>query len=272
MALKYPVSPVKISQGFGANAWDYGSLGQKGHNGIDLAVPSRTPVYASDDGTITFEGWGQNHSWMGAPAGICILQHVGGMYVGYAHLISTVVNKGQLVKKGQLIGYSGATGAATGPHVHWEGLPLEPNFQNGYAGRIDITPYIEGGDVKISEAERFRNPMRVLNSEAKGWNRGEAHSGKLDEQEIKYLAGLDPDPINGFLKYSQQAWDEGAQYRASKDEWLAAFNERPGLLQRITDQQKEIERLKNNQGGIDKETKDNVNWLVKAFKSVFNIK
>lgn len=143
MSFQMPLKKYTISQGFGGNAAYYKQFGQKGHNGIDLAAKTGEPVYAADEGTVTFEGWGQNHSWMGAPAGICVLINHVGSYGGYAHLSRTVVNKGQKVKKGQLIGYVGATGAATGPHLHFEMLPLKPNFNNGYAGRIDPNPYIE---------------------------------------------------------------------------------------------------------------------------------
>jgi len=288
MAFRKPINAT-ITQRFGADfisngKWYYKQvLGYLGHNGDDYAANSGTPVYAADEGTVTFEGWGQNHSWMGAPAGICVLLDNGGVYSGYAHLSSSIVNKGQRVAKGQLIGYVGATGAATGNHLHFEALPKAPNFKNGYAGRIDPDQFIEGDNVKLSDAERFRNPLRVLNSEAKGWNRNEVHSGRLDEQEVKYLAGLDDDPINGFLKYSQQAWDEGAAYRANKDTWLAAFNEKPGrekaikdLTQRNVELTKEVERLKASQGGIDQATKDQiantnsiVQWLKDKFNSVF---
>jgi murein DD-endopeptidase MepM/ murein hydrolase activator NlpD len=120
-----------ISRGFG-----------NGHNGIDYAVGSGTPVYAADAGTVTFEGWGQNNSWMTGMAGICVLLRHGDKYTGYAHLSRTVINGGQQVSKGQLIGYSGATGDATGPHLHFEVLPLSPDFGNGYAGRIDPAPLL----------------------------------------------------------------------------------------------------------------------------------
>lgn len=143
MSFQMPLKKYTISQGFGGNAAYYKQFGQKGHNGIDLAAKTGEPVYAADEGTVTFEGWGQNHSWMGVPAGICVLINHVGSYAGYAHLSRTVINKGQKVKKGQLIGYVGATGAATGPHLHFEMLPLKPNFNNGYAGRIDPSPYIE---------------------------------------------------------------------------------------------------------------------------------
>src|SRR4051812_22576716 len=114
MSFRWPLNSFTISQGFGGNAEYYKQFGQSGHNGLDLAAPEGTPVYAADDGTIEYEGWGQNHSWALAPAGIWILQNVGGSYAGYAHLSRTVVNKGQRVSKGQLIGYVGHTGAATG--------------------------------------------------------------------------------------------------------------------------------------------------------------
>lgn len=142
MSFIYPLTNFTLTQGFGGNSAYYKQFGQQGHNGIDLGAPSGTPVYAADDGTVAFEGWGQNHSWMGTPAGISVLINHGGSYAGYAHLRDTVVSKGQAVKKGQLIGHVGATGAATGPHLHFEMLPLKPDFNNGYAGRINVVPYI----------------------------------------------------------------------------------------------------------------------------------
>ena len=93
---------------------------------------------------ISFEGWGQNHSWMTSMAGISVLiWHPSlNIYTGYAHLNSTIINNGQTVTRGQLIGYSGSTGNSTGPHLHFEVLPRNPNFSNGYSGRIDPLPYI----------------------------------------------------------------------------------------------------------------------------------
>lgn len=120
-----------INRGFGGD----------GHNGIDYHATTGTPVYAADAGTVTFEGYGQNNSWMTGMAGICVLIKHSGEYTGYAHLSRTVINSGQQVTKGQLIGYSGATGAATGPHLHFEVLPLNPDFRNGFAGRIDPAPF-----------------------------------------------------------------------------------------------------------------------------------
>lgn len=159
MALASPLKgTLKITQNFGddfkfTGKWNGKSykdvwfnktvLGAKGHNGIDYSVKTGTPVYAADDGTIVFEGWGQNNSWMGTGAGVCVLIKHSNCHTGYAHLNSTVINKNQKVKKGQLIGYSGNTGGSTGAHLHFEALPLKPDFKNGYGGRVDPAKYTE---------------------------------------------------------------------------------------------------------------------------------
>lgn len=134
--MRWPLGSVQVNRYFGGN----------GHNGIDLHVTMnpRTPVYAAADGVISFEGYGQNHSWMTGAAGICVLiWHPSlNVYSGYAHLSSTIINNGQGVSRGQLIGYAGSTGNSTGPHLHFEVLPRTPNFGNGYSGRIDPLPYL----------------------------------------------------------------------------------------------------------------------------------
>jgi murein DD-endopeptidase MepM/ murein hydrolase activator NlpD len=140
--LRWPLDSVNVVQGFGADPNFYRQFGQNGHNGLDLAAAPGTPVYAANDGTVEFEGDGQNNSWMRSEAGICILIKHSNVYTGYAHLSDTVINKGQHVSKGQLIGHSGATGVATGPHLHFEVLPLNPDFKNGFAGRVDPGPYL----------------------------------------------------------------------------------------------------------------------------------
>lgn len=163
MAFRVPIDEgqYKITQGFGGNADYYAQFGQAGHNGLDMGANTGTPVHAADDGTVVFEGWGQNHPWMLSPAGICIIINHGGSYAGYAHLNETVVNKGDQVSKGDIIGYVGATGAATGPHLHFEMLPLNPDFRNGYAGRIDPSPYIEAA-VKNASDDEIRAAYRDI--------------------------------------------------------------------------------------------------------------
>lgn len=134
-----------LTQGWGANPAFYAQFGQRGHNGLDLGNKTGTPVYASGDGTIHFEGWGQNNSWMGSVAGIAIIIDHGDVYTGYAHLQSTVINRGQRVTKGQLIGYMGATGTATGSHTHFEFIGKPTNTSNGFYGRVEPNQFLTGG-------------------------------------------------------------------------------------------------------------------------------
>lgn len=149
-----PVDQTNITTGF-----DGYPNGYPGHVGVDYAVPTGTPVRAVADGTVKFAGNGANHSWMTWLAGNCILiQHSDGMHTGYAHLSSVAVSAGTHVKQGQIIGYSGATGYVTGPHLHFEMLPANPNFQNGHSGRIDPTPYIQNAPVYNGGSQPQPNP------------------------------------------------------------------------------------------------------------------
>ncbi|MCQ2958105.1 MAG: peptidoglycan DD-metalloendopeptidase family protein [Candidatus Gastranaerophilales bacterium] len=101
---------------------------RKFHSGIDIAVPSGTPVKCSNSGVVTFVGW------YGGYGKVVIVSH--GTYKGkptstlYAHLSSYSVSKGAKVAKGQIIGHSGSTGYSTGPHLHFEvrvnGNPVSP--------------------------------------------------------------------------------------------------------------------------------------------------
>lgn len=141
MSIWWPVDNVRITGDFAAGG-GYTAYNQGGHNGIDIGVGTGTPVYAADNGVIAFEGWGQNHSWMGIGAGISIILRHSWGYTGYAHMSSTVINNGQSISKGQLLGYSGNTGKwTTGPHLHFEALPPNPNFSNGFAGRVNPRNY-----------------------------------------------------------------------------------------------------------------------------------
>ncbi len=88
----------------------------KNHNGIDLAAEEGTPVYAIKDGAVFSTI--SNDSTFG---NYIILTHdLGKMTSVYAHLSKICVEKYQNVRKGDLIGYVGQTGMATGPHLHFE--------------------------------------------------------------------------------------------------------------------------------------------------------
>lgn len=88
----------------------------RNHNGVDYAAPSGTPIHATADGTIAFIGAQRGYG------NVIIVQHHGKYSTLYAHQRSFAkgLKKGSKVEQGQLIGYVGATGWATGPHLHYE--------------------------------------------------------------------------------------------------------------------------------------------------------
>lgn len=94
------------------------------HNGIDYSANTGAPVYASANGII--ESAGRNGGYGRA----IDIQHSRGLMTRYAHLSRIVVDEGQVVKRGQVIGYAGSTGRSTGPHLHFEihrsGDPTNP--------------------------------------------------------------------------------------------------------------------------------------------------
>lgn len=99
------------------------------HTGMDFATDIGTPVYATADGVVEFAKMGYN----GGFGNLVKLDHSFGFRTYYAHLNKIVVTHGSFVKKGQLIAYSGNSGASTGPHLHYEvrflGNVLDPkNF------------------------------------------------------------------------------------------------------------------------------------------------
>ena len=86
------------------------------HTGIDFGMPIGTPIYAPADGVADFTSTGYNGGY-----GIMVkLEHSFGFKTFYAHLSKIVVKRGDFVRRGQLIAYSGNSGRSTGPHLHYE--------------------------------------------------------------------------------------------------------------------------------------------------------
>lgn len=83
------------------------------HNGVDIEAPTGTPVRAP------FEGVVESVYWNDAGGNAVILQLANGYRAGFAHLNSVAVAQGASVGKGVVIGTVGATGAVTGPHLHY---------------------------------------------------------------------------------------------------------------------------------------------------------
>jgi murein DD-endopeptidase MepM/ murein hydrolase activator NlpD len=119
--LIWPVDGPVVS-GFGPR---FG--GSEFHEGIDIAVPSGTPIRAAADGTVIFT---ESEAESGGYGNFTCIDHGGGLSTCYAHQQSFAVSAGQGVSQGEIIGYSDCTGHCFGPHVHFEvrigGAPTDP--------------------------------------------------------------------------------------------------------------------------------------------------
>ncbi|MHB1346588.1 MAG: murein hydrolase activator EnvC family protein [Candidatus Humimicrobiaceae bacterium] len=88
--------------------------GTRMHTGVDLAASTGTPIIAADGGEVI------QASYSGGYGNSILIYHGGGFATFYAHMSGFAVGQGQMVKRGQVIGYVGSTGWATGPHLHFE--------------------------------------------------------------------------------------------------------------------------------------------------------
>jgi len=108
-----PIKGGRISSVFGSQRILNG-VPKNMHNGLDIAVPRGTTVYAMTDGVVRLNA--DNFYYAGNHI---ILDHGQGLNSMYLHLNKSFVQLGQHVKKGEKIGRVGTTGRSTGPHLHW---------------------------------------------------------------------------------------------------------------------------------------------------------
>jgi len=99
----------------------------KFHAGLDFAAPQGTPIYATADGRVTTAGN------LGNGYGNHVeINHGYGYETLYGHMVRVKVKVGQMVKRGEVIGWVGSTGKSTGPHLHYEvhkgGRPIDPIY------------------------------------------------------------------------------------------------------------------------------------------------
>ncbi len=105
--------PYRISGSFG-NRRIFNNQVPAGHSGTDYAAPKGTPVYAIADGIIVI-----THPDMFLSGKTVLVNHGHGIFAAYSHLNNIDVKTGTVVKQGDVIGKIGATGRATGPHLHF---------------------------------------------------------------------------------------------------------------------------------------------------------
>jgi murein DD-endopeptidase MepM/ murein hydrolase activator NlpD len=146
--LRTPTDAARISSGFGRRK--HPVLGYtKIHRGIDFAAPPGTPIYAAGDGVVEKAGWA------GGYGKYIRLRHNGAYKSAYAHMrqIARGIKVGVRVKQRQIIGYIGATGRVTGPHLHYEVI------RNGRQVNPQTVRLPAGNHLKGAELARFEETV-----------------------------------------------------------------------------------------------------------------
>jgi murein DD-endopeptidase MepM/ murein hydrolase activator NlpD len=131
--MKTPIDGARLSSSYGMRL--HPILGySRMHKGVDFAARAGTPIHAAGDGVIA------RASWFGTYGNYVRIKHGNSYDTAYAHMsrFAAGIRPGVHVSQGQVIGYVGATGAATGPHLHYEVLrhnaqinPMKLNFATG---------------------------------------------------------------------------------------------------------------------------------------------
>ena len=117
--LRWPLDKYRITQTFGQSDFaKSGAYNGKGHNGIDLGAPLGTPVKAALSGVVWATGNTDLYRGCYSAGKWIMIKHPNGISTLYGHLSQISVVAGQSVTTGQVIGNVGATGYATGPHLH----------------------------------------------------------------------------------------------------------------------------------------------------------
>lgn len=156
--LNWPLGNVAVTQPFGNTAFaKSGAYSGQGHNGIDFRASIGTPVKSVLSGTIQEVNQGavkycQYGKWV-------LVRHDNGLSSLYAHLSNIAVTKGQRVATGDLVGYSGDTGYATGPHLHLTVYVASAVMFKQYTCNSGSTAYIP-----IAPLNAYLNPLSYLPS------------------------------------------------------------------------------------------------------------
>lgn len=150
--LAMPLKTFIMTQGYGSTGFAKTAYKTSHwHNGVDLAAPIGTPIYAAADGIVLAAMNQDAYCPHGAYGKYVAIKHLNGLTTVYGHMSLIVAKQNQAVKRGDLIGYVGRTGYATGPHLHF-GVYDSETFKIGpskYCG--PQMPY--GGDI---------NPLNYL--------------------------------------------------------------------------------------------------------------
>lgn len=150
--MRAPLDIIRVSSPFSLNRLHPLFKTNRPHRGIDYAAPIGTPVYAAGDGRIVQSGFSESNG------NFIVIQHNSTYATKYLHLSKRTVKAGDRVKQHQVIGAVGATGWATGPHLHYEflvnGVHTNPAKIAGQLPKAD--------HIAANEQRRFGEQVRGL--------------------------------------------------------------------------------------------------------------
>jgi murein DD-endopeptidase MepM/ murein hydrolase activator NlpD len=170
--LRNPLPAGKFRSGFGARK--HPILGYvRMHTGVDWSAPVGTPIIAAGNGVIEKAGWAGGYGKQ------IIIRHANGYETSYNHQSSFAqgIKPGVRVRQGQVIGYLGSTGLATGPHLHYE-LIVNGTKVDPMRVRLPVGKVLKGDDLVAFKRERERiddllkqedsNPLKVASAKIEG--------------------------------------------------------------------------------------------------------
>ncbi len=157
--LSWPLSNVFVTQYFGNTAFaQSGAYNGKGHNGVDFRATVGTPIKSAKNGVVKGTG-NTDNVCPGASYGRWVLiEHENGLTTLYAHLSIVRAYQGQDVAEGEVIGYSGNTGYATGPHLHFSVFASQGVRIQAIKSRICAGTYL----MPVADLKAYLNPLSYL--------------------------------------------------------------------------------------------------------------
>jgi len=179
MTIEFPLEKkFPLGSGFGPRgALAGGKIKAHNHKGQDIASPTGTKVKSVDDGVVVRSSPVEQSGGYG---NFIVIKHKD-FYSAYGHLSKREVNKGDTVKRGQLIGLVGSTGLSTGPHLHFEIRKTENGSQ------VDPKPYLTGSEISSTVLDNDKEETKTTNDkeETKPTNDKEETKPTNDKEETK---------------------------------------------------------------------------------------
>jgi murein DD-endopeptidase MepM/ murein hydrolase activator NlpD len=182
------------------------------HHGIDIANPTGEKIYAGGSGTVVFAGDGrqivdtQNIDIYPSYGNVVVIDHDFGyrgqrIYTLYAHMAAILVEQGQYVKAGDVIGLIGGTGDVSGTHVHMEVRLGENKYFSVYNPLLWVAPFLEHGVVAgrvIGSNGEFVDDVLVTLS----------RNGRVVQTTTTYMKPKKPGQRSGWEVVPDPVWQE----------------------------------------------------------------